>query len=129
LLTIQFWVREIQRGWEDLHDEYRSGRPALDYIGTKIISILEKALFESACSIAQVLNVDHAIVLHRVHEKLGLRSYCLRWVPHLLTGELRVKRKELAARMIPCRETVRKDGWRHLMMDNESWFFLLSGPP
>jgi hypothetical protein len=65
LRTIQFSVREIQRGQEDLHDEHRSGKPALDYIDAKTISILEKAPFESAGSIAQVLNMDHVTVLHR----------------------------------------------------------------
>jgi hypothetical protein len=87
-------VREIQRGQEDFQDGHRSGRPVLGYINTKIISILEKALFESTCSIAQVLNVDHAIVLYRLYEKLGLISYGLQWVLHLLTVELRPKCKE-----------------------------------
>jgi hypothetical protein len=45
LIIIQFWVRETQGDREDLHDEHRSGRPAFDYIDTKIISILGKALF------------------------------------------------------------------------------------
>jgi hypothetical protein len=77
LRTIKFLVREIQGVREDLDDEHRSGRPVLDYIDTKIMSILEKAPFESAHSIAQVLNVDHATVLHPLHEKMGFKSYCL----------------------------------------------------
>jgi hypothetical protein len=101
LHTIQFRVREIQGGREDPHDGNRSGRPALDYIDTKIISILEKAPFESARSSAQVLSVDHVTVLHRLHEKLRFKSYCLQRVLHLLTGELRAKHKELTGLMIP----------------------------
>jgi hypothetical protein len=112
---IQFWVREIQHTRETFHDKHGAGRLAFDYINTKIIAILEKATFESARSIAQVLNVDHAIVLHRLHEKLGFKSNCLRWVPHLLTGEWRAKRNGLTGIMIPDREAARKDGWRHLM--------------
>jgi hypothetical protein len=49
-------VREIQCGREDLQDEDRSGRPALDCIGIKIISILEKTPFGSAHSITQIPN-------------------------------------------------------------------------
>jgi hypothetical protein len=67
---IQFWVHEIQRDREDRHDERRSERPAFDYIDTKILSILEKAPFESARSIAGVLNVDYAIELHHLRENL-----------------------------------------------------------
>jgi hypothetical protein len=128
LRTIQFPVREIQRGREDLHDEHRSGRLALDCIDTQTISILEKVPFESACSTAQVLNVDHATVLHRLHEKVRFKSYCLRWVLHLLTGELRAKCKELTGLIIPSREAARKDVWGHLVTGDEPWFFLLSDP-
>jgi hypothetical protein len=77
------------------------------------VFILEKVPFESARSIAQVMNVAYATVLHRLHEKLGFKSYCPRWVLHLLTGELRAKRKELTGHMIPDREAARKDGWKH----------------
>jgi histone-lysine N-methyltransferase SETMAR len=49
-------------------------------------------------------------------------------VPHLLTGELRVKRKELTGLLIPDLEAARKDGWKHLVTRDESWFFLLSVP-
>jgi hypothetical protein len=113
--TIQLWVLELQRGPEDLHDEHQSGRPAFDYISTKIISILEKGLFESACSIIQILNVNHATILLRLHEKLGFKSYCLRWVLHLWTGELSAKRKELTGLMIPYLEAAGKDMRRRVM--------------
>jgi hypothetical protein len=99
-----------------------------DYIETKIIPILEKVPFESARSIAQVLNVDHATVLLRLHEKLGFKSYCFRRVPRLLTHELRAKRKEHTDLMIPCREAGRKDSWSYLITGDESWFWFLSGP-
>jgi hypothetical protein len=77
LHTIEFWVREIQGGREDLRDEHQSGRPVFDYIGTKILSILEKESFESAHSIAHILKVDLATVLHHLHEKLESKSYDL----------------------------------------------------
>jgi hypothetical protein len=70
LRPIQFWVRETQCGREDLHDDHRSGRPALDYIDGKIISILAKVPFESANSIGQVLNMDDATVFHRLHDNM-----------------------------------------------------------
>jgi hypothetical protein len=92
----------------------------LDYGNTKIVSILKKAPFDSARSIVQVLNVDHTIVSCHLHEKLGFKSSCLQWVPHLLIGEFRAKRKELKELMIPSREAAIKDGWRHLVTSDES---------
>jgi hypothetical protein len=67
-------------------------------------------------------------VLHHLQEKLGLKSYCLRWVLHLLTDELRAKCKEFSSMMISYLEAVRKDSWGHFMTGDESWFFFLSGP-
>jgi hypothetical protein len=72
--------------------------------------------------------VDRATVLHRLHEKLGFKSSRLRWVPHLLTGELRAKRMELRGHMILSLEAARKDVWRHMVTGDLCWFFLLFGP-
>jgi hypothetical protein len=77
LPIIQFPVSEIQRGREDLLDKHRSGRPALDYIDTKITSIFEKVSIKSVPSISQVPNVDHATMLHCLHKKLGFKTCCL----------------------------------------------------
>jgi hypothetical protein len=89
---------------------------------TKIISILEKVPVQSACSVAQVLNVDHATVLHCLYEKMESKSYCLLWLRHVLTGELRAKRKEHTVLMIPYLEAARKDDWTHVLASDGSWF-------
>jgi hypothetical protein len=73
--------------------------------------MLEKAPFDSTRSIGHALKVDHAIVLYHLQERLGLKSYCMRWGTHLLTDELRAKHKDFAGLMIPYLEAARKDGW------------------
>jgi hypothetical protein len=88
--------------------------------------MLEKIPFESARSIAHAFGVDHTTVLHHLQEKLGLKSYHLRWVPHLLTDELKAKQKEFARLMIPYIFAAKRDGWRHFVTRNESWCFLIS---
>jgi hypothetical protein len=113
---------ELHCGRENLPDDHQSGRPQFDYIDTKAISILEKAPFESVRSIAQVPNVDHAPVLHRLHEKLRFKSYCLRCVPHLFTRELKPKHKELTGLMILYLVAARKKCWRPLVTGDESCF-------
>jgi hypothetical protein len=61
-------------------------------------------------------------MLHHLHEKLVSKSYCLRWVPHPLTDELRAKRKEFSGPVIPYLEAARKDGWSGFVTGGESWF-------
>jgi hypothetical protein len=45
-----------------------------------------------------------------------------------LTDEFRAKRKEFASLMIPYIMAARRDGWRHFVTGDESWFFLMSAP-
>jgi hypothetical protein len=87
LRTIQFWITEIRRGRQDLHNEIRSGLPPLDDLDSKILAILEKSPFESSHSIAERLLVVQSTVLRHLHEFIGLKSFHLRWVLHLLSSD------------------------------------------
>jgi hypothetical protein len=127
LRAIQFWAREMQRGREDLQNDHRSKRRAFNCIDTKIISILEKAPFESARSIAQVLNMEHATMLHRLQKKAGIQILLSSAGATPVDRRVRAKHKEFLGRMIPDPEAERKGGWKYLVTCNKSWFFLLSG--
>jgi histone-lysine N-methyltransferase SETMAR len=59
---------------------------------------------------------------------IGLKSLHLHWVPHLLTDDLRQKRKEHTSAMSPFLYTAQRDGWHHLVTGDESWFFLNISP-
>jgi hypothetical protein len=96
--TVQFWITEIRLGRQDLHDAIRTGRPPLDDLDTKILTILDKCLFESAHSIAERLLIAHSTMLWHLHDSVDFKSFHLHWmwIPHLLIDDLREKRKEHA---------------------------------
>jgi hypothetical protein len=73
LFTTHFWVREIQLGREDLHDEHRSGRPDLARIVIYFIPI-GAAAFRVHPSNCPFLNIDHAAGSRHFHETLLFNS-------------------------------------------------------
>jgi hypothetical protein len=87
LATVWFWITEIWRGRQDLHDEIRSGRLPPDDLDSKILAILEKSPFESPHSIAERLLIAQSTVLPHFHESIGFKSFHLRWVRHLLSRD------------------------------------------
>jgi hypothetical protein len=87
LRIVRFWIAEILRGHQDLHDEIRSGRLPLDDLDSKISAILKKSPFESSHSIAERLLIAQSTVLRHLHESIGFKSFHLNWVPHLLSRD------------------------------------------
>jgi hypothetical protein len=123
LRIVQFWISEIWRRRQDLHDEIRAGRPPLNNLDVKILAILDKSPFESARPIAERLCVSHPTVLEHLHKSIGFRSFHLRWVLHLLTDDFRQKRKEYATAMLPFLHAAERDGWHHHVTGDKSWLF------
>jgi hypothetical protein len=120
LRTIRFWIAETRLGRQDLHDEIRTGRPLLDDLDATILAIFGKCLFKSAYSIIERLLVAHSTVLLHFHNFIGFKLFHLYWIPHLLTNDLREKRKENARTMLLLLHAVERDGWHHLVTGNES---------
>jgi hypothetical protein len=54
---VKFWIAEIRRRRQDIHDEIRREWPPLDDFDPKILAILDKSPFESSRSIAERLTV------------------------------------------------------------------------
>jgi hypothetical protein len=128
LSPLRFWIGEVRRRREDLHDQHRAGTLPFDDIDTAILRIIGKSPFKSARCIAKSLKISLTAVLHHFHEVLEFKSFHLRWVPHLLTNDLREKRKDVAGEMIPSLEAAFQEGWRSFVTRDEPWFFLSRWP-
>jgi hypothetical protein len=113
---------------QDLHDEICTGRLPLDDLNAKILAILDKSPFESTHSIAERLLVAYSIISRHLHDSVSFKSFHLNWVPHLLTDDLREKRKDHARTMLPFLHIGKRDGWHYHVTDNESWFLFNTSP-
>jgi hypothetical protein len=77
---------------------------------------------------AEKPRVSHATVLNYLHLSIAFKSFHLRWVPHLLTADLRQKWKDDAHAMLPLLYAAQRDDWHHLVTGDDSRFFLDTSP-
>jgi hypothetical protein len=78
--------------------------------------------FSSLRAIADSLNFPASTVYSHLVEKTGPKDFLLRWVPHMLTGELRQKRVELAGQFLRVLEGQQKVGFYDIVIGDDSWF-------
>jgi DNA-binding transcriptional ArsR family regulator len=68
-------VSVFLQGREDLHDEVRSGKPPIDFLGIRILVSLDKHPFHSVYAIAEALGVSHSTILSHLLESLGMKIF------------------------------------------------------
>ena len=120
--SIKYWLHQLKLGRKDLSTQHVGGRPPLDDTDTGILSILQRSPFASVRTIGESLGIAPSTVYSRLVETLGFKNYILRWVPHILTAELRQKRVEFARQLLEVLESQRVVGFAHLVTGDESWF-------
>jgi transcriptional antiterminator len=91
---------------EGIEEDYRSGKPSVDHLDTKIFAPLESGRFQSAYSLAEVLGISQATVLNHLHNSLGMKNFHVRWVPHELTSEFQVTRLAKCPELLSMLEAV-----------------------
>ena len=128
---IRRWMREFNAGQQDLHDRPRSGRPksvvnegSIDRVRNLLAetpgSTIENIMAECGLSYGTVENI--------LHEELGVRKVCAKWVPHKLTQE----QKE--TRVILCRQNLKLfdiNGSKRLtdiVTGDETWLYYYNVP-
>jgi hypothetical protein len=121
-LSKKYWLHQLKLGRTDLTTQHVGGRSYLDYTDAEILSVLRISPFSSMRTIADSLGVPASTVYLHLVEKIGFKNYFLRWVPHILTEELRQKRVELARQLLELLESQRGVNFRDIVTRDESWF-------
>jgi hypothetical protein len=125
--SIEWWYAQFVCGREDMEDDYRSGRPPIDHLDTKILACLESEPSQSAYSLAEVLGVSQATVLNRLHTSLGMKAFHVRWVPYQLTSKLQTIRLAKCRELLPMLEVLQKNNFRKVVTRDESWLYFEMG--
>ena len=121
---VRYWFNEFKRGRTSVKTLDRSGRPANNEKTVEIRSILEDMPYASARYISEELNLNRSVVTRILKIQLGLQKRHLRWVPHNLTDEQKVKRVELSKSMLKTLSSLSENQRAAVITGDESWFYL-----
>jgi hypothetical protein len=110
-----------QAGENRSHEPTQWWATTLDDIDAEILEALRKFPFSSVRTIGDSLGIPASTVDSHLVERIGFKNYILRWVPHMLTVELREKRVQLSTQLLQLLESQQRIGFRDIVTGDESW--------
>jgi hypothetical protein len=116
------WINEVRNGNEEFRNEGRPGRPYRYETGAAIRSILQEDPNAFLRTIAETLSISPEMVRTHV-SRIGYTLKTLRWIPHMLTSELKQVRLTMYLQLLPKLRTHVHNHWRNLVMEDGSWFY------
>ena len=101
--TVIRWINRFKEGKEDLEDNPRSGRPSTSTdpkTVARAAQLLEVDRRRTLEEIADVCGISYGSAQTIVTQHLGMNKVCARWVPKLLTAEMKKNRASICRRLL-----------------------------
>ena len=94
LRTIHRWIEAFELGKQSVKDKARSGRPH-EAVTPATIGKVEDFVSEdrhiTTRKLSEEVGISDERIIYILHNELGLRKLCKKWVPHVLTNENKQK--------------------------------------
>ena len=93
--SVYEWIEKFQHGQTSLKDEERVGHPSASFTDSNVEDTRAMILENRRVTIDEVANhfeISHGSAYDIIHNRLGFRKVCARWVPKQLTEEHRNNR-------------------------------------
>jgi hypothetical protein len=88
------WVRHLNEGHENVHDDPRSGRPSVvneDLVRVVEFKIQGNRRFTISSLFLHFPQISRSLLNEILPDKLHFRKLCPRWMPKMLTDEHKIK--------------------------------------
>lgn len=100
--TIYYWYSKFKMGHNSLIDEFRNGRPCTAITDVNISAVramIAKDNRRTYNEIQSSLRIGNSQVRKILHDYIGVRKFCCRWIPYTMNGdrneeELKERRKQ-----------------------------------
>lgn len=122
LSSVKYWKKQFKLGRTCLEDAPRSGRPQEIFLTDFVSKLLNKDPYLSAHQISKKLNISVHTVINILTDDLGLNYRHLRWVPHMLTPEIKQIRVAQCKVILEALETAKRSHFNGIITGDESWF-------
>ena len=113
--TVCNWVRCFNDCLESIENDPRADRP-VSILTEKNVATLKSLIEQDARytmqDIEELSGIHSSSVSKILHERLGLRKVCARWVPHLLTDKQKQSQVGLASQVIEKYDNVTHINWK-----------------
>jgi hypothetical protein len=122
--SVNYWVRESDRGGRDPADSPRAGTARSD-IAKAVSQILSQQPFSSTKYIAAQLRTSRGLMKKTVVDVLGMQKLSLGWVPHGLTVAGKRQRVADSRRLLQMLTADAPNEFTNIITADESWYYWL----
>jgi histone-lysine N-methyltransferase SETMAR len=125
--TVRRWARTVKGdnpATTNLHDQARSGRPITTVDAqhqARVGELIRANRRVKQKDIAAMLGISTERVHHIIHALLGYRKVCARWVPRMLTPEMKQRRQQVCQELLTRYEQEGDAFIRRIVTGDESW--------
>ena len=126
--TIKRWVKEFQRGRESLEDDPRSGRPTTS-TSPENIEKVHKLVIEnrriSLYELEEATGISYGSIHNILHDELHMSKVCARWVPKMLSDDMKQSRVTISGAMLTRYNTNPDDFHFRVVTCDETWLIIM----
>jgi len=124
--TVYEWYANFKRGRVELCDESCEGRPATAVIPENIdavCNLLQEDHHTTYREIKAHLGIGMTQIKTILHDHLGVRKLCARWIPHNLTEAQKKARVKWSKEMLKKYDYGRSKAVYDIVTGDESWIY------
>ena len=129
--TVASWVSEFKRGRKDLNDEPRAGRPVSQSTAENVDKVHQLVLENRKISIeciVQETGLSTGTVHTILHEHLSMSKVCARWVPKMMTPDMKATRVNTSSVLLSRYNVNPENFLSRVVTGDETWVYYYDPP-